>query len=267
MHFAVRPPSLRALLFLVLSLAACTTSSSPSGGGAAPVIEDVQPLPVIATKRSDGRYDAIVYITAHDDGVIATARIDMPSDSEPVRFKTADVVLDEKKLERAPVNFFIDGAAGPGTGDASLVLIDDAGNVTKKKILVTMTDQAQTPVGDGGSDAGSGVCTNEALPAPPSSCTVAGNYVVSADVVCPNDCGESGFQGVVYEVSEAGGEATFTNGSSSSPVVFTCTLSGCNCTRQNGDAYVFSATGFVGTTGVNRGTACEFAWLEKGVRQ
>lgn len=125
-----------ALVVVVFAFVACSSDSGEAGG--APVIDDVQ-VEGEALKAADGKYEAKLRITASDDGKIASARIDIPSD-DPASFVGTEVAIDAQKLSATLVTFRIDAAAGPGTGDANLVLTDDTGKVAKKKILVTMKD-------------------------------------------------------------------------------------------------------------------------------
>lgn len=123
-------------LSLVVGLVAC--SSSESSGGGAPVISQVA-VSNSAPKGADGKYELGLQITASDDGKIVSARVDIPSD-EPASFVGTEVPVNEQKLDAKVITFRIEGAAGPGTGDANLVLTDDSGNVAKKKIVITMTN-------------------------------------------------------------------------------------------------------------------------------
>jgi hypothetical protein len=121
---------------IVVGFVACSSSSDTAGG--APVIEAVE-VSGVAKKAADGKYEATLRVTAHDDGTIVSARIDFPSD-EPASLVGTEVQVNQQKLAASPITFRLDAAAGPGTGDANLVLTDDAGNVAKKKIIVTTSD-------------------------------------------------------------------------------------------------------------------------------
>jgi hypothetical protein len=120
----------------LFAFSACGSSSS-SGSGV--VIDSVENAEGIQGKQAaDGKYDTTVTITAHASGQIVSARIDFPSDV-PAKIVGDEVAVNQKTLSSKAVTFRIAGTAGPGTGDANLVLTDDSGAVARKAIIVTMT--------------------------------------------------------------------------------------------------------------------------------
>ena len=131
-----RAPVMAGFLCALLAVAGCS-SSGATGSAGGPVIETVQ-IPSAGKKAADGKYDLTVQVTAHAGGFIASARIDFSS-AEPPRLVGTEVTVGQQNLTALPLSFRLDGSAGPGTADANLVLTDDEGNQSKKKIIVLLT--------------------------------------------------------------------------------------------------------------------------------
>ncbi|MDB4994880.1 MAG: hypothetical protein JWM74_2312 [Myxococcaceae bacterium] len=89
-------------------------------------------------KAADGKYDLVLRVTAHDSSYFTSARVDFPS-TEPASLVGTEVPLSPQTLSATALSFRLDATAGPGTGDANLVLTDEKGRVAKKKIVVTLS--------------------------------------------------------------------------------------------------------------------------------
>ena len=129
------------------------------------------------------------------------------------------------------------------------------------------SDSGKSP-SDTAPDAAGGDCTNEELPPTPASCTIEGDYDVTTKILCPKECVvEISTVHYAMTVTVADGIAEFDNGSSSSPIRFSCTLDGCSCTTKSGEIYVFGAAGFDGIANATASGGCRFSLYEKGVRR
>lgn len=114
-------------------------SDAPAEAGTnPPVIDGVEPPDgARAEMYADGTYRLALKVSAHDDGTVVSARVDFPA-SEPPLFVGREYDVKQHTLSSYPIEFEIEHAAGPGTGEANLVLTDDKGLVSKRKILVTL---------------------------------------------------------------------------------------------------------------------------------
>ncbi len=134
---AMQAPSfLVAALFTVFS-AQLGCASSTTTADEAPVIDSVD-VPSGATKAADGKYDLTLRVTAHDSAYFTSARVDFPS-TDPASLVGTEVPLSPQTFSATPLSFRLAAAAGPGTGDANLVMTDERGRVAKKKIVVTLS--------------------------------------------------------------------------------------------------------------------------------
>jgi hypothetical protein len=125
-----------ALLTVFFAQVGCASSSS-SALDEVPVIDAVD-VSGAALKAADGNYDLTLRVTAHDGVYFTSARVDFPS-SEPANLVGTEVALSPQTLSSTGLSFRLAAAAGPGTGDANLVLTDEKARVVKKKIVVTLS--------------------------------------------------------------------------------------------------------------------------------
>jgi hypothetical protein len=124
-----------ALVTVFFAQAGC--ASSTSSADEAPGIDAVDASSA-GKKAADGKYDLVLRVTAHDSSYFTSARVDFPS-TEPASLVGTEVPLSPQTLSATALSFRLDAKAGPGTGDANLVLTDEKGRVVKKKIVVTLS--------------------------------------------------------------------------------------------------------------------------------
>ena len=129
-------PLIAAATLLTVFFAQVGCASSTSSADEAPVIDAVDASST-AKKAADGKYDLVLRVTAHDSAYFTSARVDFPS-TEPANLVGTEVPLSPQTLSATSLSFRLDAKAGPGTGDANLVLTDEKGRVVKKKIVVTL---------------------------------------------------------------------------------------------------------------------------------